>query len=244
MRAQEALLVSSYRRVPRDKARAGKMRCGPASDGPGFRPSSGMCNWRSSGAARSGSDRQQQEPDSAGGVVEAAHRAASRPPKGRYVQVRTRFAKDPAATFGELRLHFVTDNVRAVLTSLSAEGRAQRSGKLQQGLLASGAKITKSSPNVQIKWDIDNPDKDELRYRINYRLDARKSGVRAQAERGSRQRLRWETPRCPRVSIAIRVEASESCEPPDRPPSTRTSRARVVDNTPHVFKSVGINGRR
>jgi hypothetical protein len=164
------------------------------------------------------------------------------------VQVRTRFAKDPQATFGELRLHFVTDNVRAVITSLNAEGRAQRSGKLQQGLLASGAKITKSSPNVQIKWDIDNPDKDELRYRIHYRLDGQKEWRDALKPNDvfTRSDFDWDTTSLPEGLYRIRVEASdELVNPPDRTTKhSLESGIVVVDNTAPVFKQIGINGRR
>ncbi len=211
----------------------------------------GMVQWRSSGSVevetRSGNT---QEPDSSWSAwskpLTAPAKAGS--PKGRYVQVRTRFAKDPQATFGELRLHFVTDNVRAVITSLNAEGRAQRSGKLQQGLLASGAKIVKSTPNVQVKWDIDNPDKDELRYRIHYRLDGQKEWRDALKPNDvfTRSDFDWDTTSLPEGLYRVRVEASdELVNPPDRVTKhALESGIVVVDNTAPLFKSVGINGRR
>jgi hypothetical protein len=211
----------------------------------------GMVQWRSTGSVevetRSGNT---QEPDASWSAwskpLTAPAKAGS--PKGRYVQVRTRFAKDPQATFGELRLHFVTDNVRAVITSLNAEGRAQRSGKLQQGLLASGGKVTKGSTNVAIKWDIDNPDKDDLRYRIFYRLDGQKEWRDALKpnEVFTRSDFEWDTTSLPEGLYRVRVEASdELVNPPEK--STKhalESGIVVVDNTAPVFKNVGINGRR
>jgi len=211
----------------------------------------GMLSWRSTGSleveTRSGNT---QEPDSSWSAwskpLTAPAKAGS--PKGRYVQVRTRFAKDPAATFGELRVHFVTDNVRAVITSLSAEGRAQRSGKLQQGLLSSGGKVTKSTPNVAIKWDIENPDKDDLRYRISYRLDGQKEWRDALKPNDvfTRSDFDWDTTSLPEGLYRVRVEASdELVNPPDRiTKHALESGIVLVDNTAPTFKSIAINGRR
>lgn len=211
----------------------------------------GMLTWRSSGSVevetRSGNT---QEPDSSWSAwskpLTAPAKAQS--PKGRYVQLRTRFAKDPAATFGEVRFHFLTDNLRAVVTNVSAEGRTQRSGKLQQGLSSSGGKAPKPSTSVSIKWDIDNPDKDDLRYRIHYRLDGQKEWRDAlkPSEIFTRSDFDWDTTSLPEGLYRVRVEATdELVNPPDRTTKhSRESGIVLVDNTPPVFKALSMNGRR
>jgi hypothetical protein len=168
--------------------------------------------------------------------------------KGRYVQIRTRFAKDPKATFGEVRLHFLTDNARALLKDINAEGRAQRSGKLSTGLSSSGGKAAKPSTTVNLKWDVENPDKDDLRYRISYRLDTQKEWRDAlkPGEVFTKTDYDWDTTSLPEGLYRIRVEVSdELVNPPDR--VTRHSLESgvvLVDNTPPVFRSLSINGRK
>jgi len=210
----------------------------------------GNLSWRSTGSVevetRSGNT---QDPDTTWSAWSKPLTQPGKPasPKGRYVQIRARF-KDAAASFGEVRFHFVTDNVRAVITSVSAEGRSQRSGRLQTGLQSSGGKISKSSTSVSIKWDIDNPDKDELRYRIFYKLEGQTQWREAlkPTDIHTKSDLDWDTTSLPEGLYRIRVESTdELVNPPDK--VTRHSLESglvLVDNTPPLFKSLAIAGRK
>ncbi len=168
--------------------------------------------------------------------------------RGRYVQMRARFGKDPNASFSEVRFHFVTDNVRALIKSISADGRAQRSGRLQTGLQSSGGKVSKSSPSVSVRWDVENPDRDELRYRIFYRLDAQTTWRDAlkPAEIFTRTDYEWDTSTLPEGLYRMRVEATdELVNAPDKiTKHAAESGVIVVDNTPPLFGALAINGRR
>jgi hypothetical protein len=148
-----------------------------------------------------------------------------------------------------LRLHFVTDNARAVITSIEAKSGAGGEGDgLKTGLVASGGKANKPSPTVKVKWNVENPDKDELRYRVTYRRegqaiwrDALKPGdVFVKTE------LDWETTALPEGTYRVRVEATdEIANPPER--ITRhalESGPVLVDNTPPLFRSLTLQGRR
>src|SRR5207302_1961078 len=90
---------------------------------------------------------------------------------GRYAQVRARWGKDPAAVLREVKLSFVTDNARAVVTSIEAVPRGQSKPTLKTGISASGGEAPKPASAIKVSWKVDNPDQDELRYRISYRLD-------------------------------------------------------------------------
>jgi len=133
-------------------------------------------------------------------------------PKGRYLQVRARFGKDPTAALSEVEVAFITDNARALVTSITAESRLQRKGGVGTGLLQSGGKIGKPSTSIALKWETENPDKDDLRYRVYYRQEGQKEWRDASSpERSSPSRASIGTrPRFPRASIASRSKRPTS----------------------------------
>jgi hypothetical protein len=88
-------------------------------------------------------------------------------PPARYLQVRARFAKDPKAVLSDVDVSFVTDNLRAVLTEVTLKGDRGSEDVVR----ASGGPVSrKPDANMTINWKVDNPDKDELRYRLKYKL--------------------------------------------------------------------------
>ena len=114
--------------------------------------------------------------------------------------------------------------------------------------IASGGKIAKPSSTVKVKWEVENPDKDELRFRVVYRKegqalwrDALKPG-----DVYTKSDLDWETTALPEGTYRVRVEATdEIANPPDR--VTRhvlESGPILVDNTPPLFRALTLNGRR
>jgi hypothetical protein len=195
---------------------------------------------------RSGST---QDPDSSWSAWTKPLTTSGKPgtAKGRYVQMRARF-KDGNATFGEVRFHFLTENVRAIIKSISADGRAQRSGRLSTGLQASGGKVTKGSPNVSVRWDVENPDRDELRYRIFYRLDSQQTWRDAlkPTDIYTQSSYEWDTSTLPEGLYRMRVEATdELVNAPDKiTKHSLESSVIVVDNTAPLFGGLAINGRK
>lgn len=167
-------------------------------------------------------------------------------PAGRYLQVRARWSRDPKAVLREIRIPFVTDNLRAVLKEVTAESGAspRDSSKLEE----SGGPISdKSNSKVNLKWKVDNPDKDKLRYRVSYQLigtnewyDALKPNEILTSENYS-----WETADLPEGRYRIRVSASdELSNPPTRAKNHRLESGVVlVDNTPPTIADLRANGR-
>jgi hypothetical protein len=218
----------------------------------GMRATWGQLSWTTTGPVelqtRSGNTA---EPDGTwspwSNALAAPGKIAS--PPGRYIQLRGRWSRDPGAVVSDLKLHFVTDNARAVVTSVESTSVVAGQGEgLKTGIQASGGKAPKPSSTVKVKWEVDNPDKDELRFRVVYRKegqnlwrDALKPG-----EVYTKSDLDWDTTALPEGTYRVRVEASdEVSNPPGR--VTRhvlESGPILVDNTPPLFRSVTLQGRR
>ena len=169
-------------------------------------------------------------------------------PPGRYVQMRVRFGKDATAVVRELTLSFITDNARAIVTSIDASAKSQPRGPLKTGIVASGADTPKAEHKVKISWKVDNPDQDELRYRLHYRIDGQQTwrSILKPAEKLSRADYEWDVSALPEGTYRIKVEATdEMANPPDKVTShTLESATVVVDTTAPVFKALSIAGRQ
>jgi hypothetical protein len=146
-----------------------------------------------------------------------------------------------------VHLYFVTDNARAIITSVDASQRS--SGKsLKQGIQASGGESPRPGSSVKISWRVDNPDQDEMRYRLYYRLDseAQWRPMLKPSEKLTSTDYSWDTSSLPEGTYRIMVEGTdELSNPPDRVQKhSQTSGPVLVDNTPPVFKSLDLRGRR
>src|SRR5690606_17137822 len=88
---------------------------------------------------------------------------------GRYLQVRTRLLDGKTSEVRRIDVPFVTDDLRAVVTDVSAKALAVTSGS--KGVVESGSPLSdKASSKVKLSWKVENPDEDSLRYRVEYRL--------------------------------------------------------------------------
>ena len=216
----------------------------------GLRATFGKLGWRAEGnvelSTRSGNTL---VPDTSWSAWSAGLTAPGevKSPAARYVQIRARWSKDPKAVLREITLPFVTDNARAIVTSIEA---IQRGGSraLKTGLAASGGESPKASSTIRVSWKVDNVDLDELRYRLSYRLDGQTTWRSAlkPGEKLTRTDYEWETASLPEGTYRLMVDASdELSNPPDRAHRhTLESGAVLVDNTPPVFKALAMNGRR
>jgi hypothetical protein len=215
----------------------------------GIRARFGQLSWDASGAlelsTRTGNTKEPDDTWSAWSNPLAAP-ALVTSPVGRYLQVRARFAKDPKAVLNQVEIAFLTDNLRAVLTTVDARGNDGESGDDQPK--PSGGPVTRrAETTVNLTWKIDNPDKDELRYRLQYRLlgtndwfDLLKAG-----EKLSKETYSWETADLPEGRYRVRVTASdETSNPPDRvTKDARESGIVLVDNTPPSISDLTAAGQ-
>jgi hypothetical protein len=216
----------------------------------GLRATFGKLGWRAEGnvelSTRSGNTL---VPDTSWSAWSAGLTAPGevKSPAARYVQIRARWSRDPKAVLREITLPFVTDNARAIVTSIEAAPRGG-SRALKTGIAASGGEAPKPSSSVRVSWKVDNTDLDELRYRLSYRLEGQTTWRSAlkPGEKLTRTDYEWETSSLPEGAYRLMVDASdELSNPPDRAlRHSLESGVVLVDNTPPVFKALAMNGRR
>jgi hypothetical protein len=169
-------------------------------------------------------------------------------PPARYLQIRARFNKDPKAVLSAVDIAFVTDNLRAIVTQVDAKG-AGSGDSLDETLTSSGGPVSKKpETSIALSWKVDNPDKDELRYRIQYRMIGSTNwfDLLKPAEKLTKETYSWETSDLPEGRYRIRVVATdELSNPPDRVTRDEMESGVVlVDNTPPSIENLRIQGRR
>ncbi|WP_437645992.1 hypothetical protein [Sorangium sp. So ce362] len=216
----------------------------------GLRATFGRLTWRSDGAleleTRSGNTDAPDSTWSPWSPALAAPGDAKSPP-ARFAQIRARFGRDPGAVLREVKLSFVTDNARAVVTSIEAAPKGQTKPP-RTSLPSSGGEAPKPVSSLQLTWKVDNPDQDDLRYRLSYRMEGQSTwrSLLKPGEKVTRAEYVWDTTALPEGEYRLLVEASdELANPPERTQRHSLESGTVlVDNTPPVFRALALQGRR
>jgi hypothetical protein len=215
----------------------------------GLRARFGHLTWQGTGplevSTRSGDTR---APDATWSAWQGpiAQGGPSPSPAGRFVQVRARL-RDASATIADVTVAFATENLRAVVTDVEAHEKGA-AHETKEGLPASGGEPPKHDSVVHVSWKVDNPDSDELRYRVQFRREGQARWIDATPPDDvlTKPELEWDTAALPEGSYRLRVDASdEIANPPDDVTHHALESGPVrVDNTPPVFKTLAVNGRR
>jgi len=215
----------------------------------GMRAQFGMLEWQGEGTleleTRSGNT---DKPDDS---WSAWSRPMAKPakvvsPASRYLQIRARFSRDPKAVLREVKVAFVTDNVRALVTDVSAG--ADKSDTGSSSVPESGGPLGEPSTKIEMSWKVENPDNDKLRYRLFYKPigGANWFSIVDSEEELTKPSYSWDTNGLPEGHYRVRVDASdELSNPPDR--VTRhslESRTIIVDNTPPQLTKLTLAGTR
>lgn len=166
----------------------------------------------------------------------------------RYVQVRARFSRDPNAVLHEVTVPFVTDNVRPVVTEVTAAAKGGPAKEPASALPASGGEVAKHDAVVKVTWKVDNPDNDALRYRVSFQREGQqiwRDALKAD-EVLTKAEYDWDTSALPEGRYRVRVEASdELANAPDQVQKhVLVSEVVLVDNTPPRFDRLELTGRR
>lgn len=215
----------------------------------GIRARFGQISWAASGkvelSTRTGNT---QKPDETWSDWSAPLSKASQVTSadGRYLQVRARLLDGDKSEVRRIDVPFVTDNLRAVVTDVSAKALAITSGST--GVVESGSPLEgKASSKVKLSWTVDNPDEDSLRYRVEYRLEDSASWFDA-LDPGSvhtSSSYDWDTENLPEGKYRVRVTATdELSNPPLRVKRHHfQSQQILVDNTAPQLTKLALNGR-
>ncbi|MGD0527968.1 MAG: hypothetical protein ABSE49_22735, partial [Polyangiaceae bacterium] len=168
-------------------------------------------------------------------------------PEGRFIQVRAKLL-DAGATIADVSVPFVTKNLRAVVTEVAArqkgshESRDSKESKEKDGVPASGNELPRHDAVVHVTWKVDNPDNDDLRYRVSFHRDGQTRWLDATTpdEVLTRSELDWDTSSLPEGKYRVRVDASdELANPPSDTMHFALETSQVlVDNTPPVIKTL------
>jgi len=216
----------------------------------GLRARFGHITWNGTGAlevsTRAGDT---QTPDATWSAWSApvANGAATSGPAGRFLQVRARL-RDAAATLSDVTVAFVTENLRAVVTEVDAHPRGASDDHGKDGIPPSGAQPPKHDSVVHVSWKVDDPDSDQLRYRVSFRREGDTRWIEATRPDDvlTKKELDWDTSALPEGKYRLRVDASDEMA---NPPGEATHHALemgpvLVDNTPPVFRTLAAQGRR
>lgn len=214
----------------------------------GLRARFGKLSWEATGAlqvsTRTGNTK---EPDDTWSAWSAGFAAPAMidSPAARYLQVRARFGNDPNAVLSQIEVSFLTDNLRAVITSVDAKSTDSDG---DDTLRSSGGPITrKPESTVALTWKVDNPDKDDLRYRLQYRQVGSNAwfDLLKPQEKLTKESYSWETSDLPEGRYRLRLVATdELSNPPDRVTRDEMeSPVILVDNTPPVVDALKVAGK-
>lgn len=218
----------------------------------GLRAHFGQLSWTASGAielsTRSGNTQQPDDTWSAWSDGFTQPGMVKSPP-ARYIQIRARWNKDPQAALSDVTLPFVTDNLRAVISSVEVDRDKDESVSEGSDIGSSGGPVSdEADPVIKLKWKVENPDSDELRYRLQYRLQGTNEwlDVLKPGRLLTKNQFEWDTSDLPEGHYRLRVQVSdELSNPPDRVKKHELSSATlVVDNTPPALVSLEAAGRR
>ncbi len=170
-------------------------------------------------------------------------------PKGRYLQLRARLL-EPRASLKEVSAAYVTDNLRATVTDMSVQTAGEETFHEPDGKVrTSGGPVSVGEGDeVEVTWNVDNPDKDVLRYRLAYQLIGTATWIDMlePSERLTKTRYQWNTASLPEGRYRVRVEASdELSNPPEQVKrDALVSHVVVVDNTAPRVERLVIEGNR
>jgi hypothetical protein len=215
----------------------------------GMRAHYGMLDWTADGAlelqTRSGNT---DKPDTTwsdwSGAL--AQPGEVKSPAARYLQIRARWNKDPAAVLREVKLAFVTDNARAVLTDVSAGDTKTDTGGAN--VPASGGAPDEPNNKLRISWKVDNPDNDELRFRVFFRPvgNAIWRSLLGPDEILNKKEYSWDTTGMPEGRYRVRIDASdELANPPGRAlQHSLESSSFLIDGTPPVLSKLTLKGNK
>ncbi|HEX2731387.1 MAG TPA: hypothetical protein VHM70_07280 [Polyangiaceae bacterium] len=169
-------------------------------------------------------------------------------PPARFFQVRARFNQDANAVLSEVSIPFITDNLRATISSVQFENSSSKAmAKPSAKLIASGGPISeRPDEDISITWKVDNPDKDDLRYWLKYKREGTSEwfDILDPNEKLTKTSYSWDTADLPEGRYRVRVIVSDVLSnSPDRALQHQLDSYVVfVDNTPPEVRGLKVDG--
>jgi len=164
----------------------------------------------------------------------------------RYLQLRFSWAADGGAVLRSVELAYRPLNQRAVITEVNPDSPFFSAGKSASKKKSGDKEIDvstrtvaalaadKHDPKLELNWKVDNPDDDELRYRLWYRAVGEKvwRPILRDDQVLTRTRYEWDTESVPegRYEIKLKADDSPSNDPAEVLSDEYVSVPVLVDN--------------
>ncbi|HJL15295.1 MAG TPA: hypothetical protein RMH99_06555 [Sandaracinaceae bacterium LLY-WYZ-13_1] len=209
----------------------------------------GQLTWRAQGAlvfqTRSGNTETPDETWSEWSS-DLTDDAPVRSPRGRFLQVRARFERDPDAVLRAVSVYFLPQNQRPVVTDVRLEGDNEAATKKMRAERQDF--VPDPSAEYDLEWDVRNPDGDRLRYRLHYRREDQSvwRDMLGPGEELTDDEYEWNTASIPDGWYVVRVTASDE---PDNPADLVLTDAREsepirIDNHAPRIEALRRQGTR
>ena len=199
-----------------------------------FRSRWGQLTWRGHGKfnfqTRTGNTEEPDDSWSRWSKSSDTHKAIKSPP-ARFIQIRARFAGKGSDTLHAVELYYLPQNQRAIVRNVG----------LKKSALSDSSEPHKPSTKYSLKWDVDNPDKDSLQYKLSYRREGQpiwRPMFRNDVTH-TKKTYDWETSSLPDGYYIVKVQASdERANPQDTALrlSAISEPIRIDNHPPHVEK--------
>lgn len=216
----------------------------------GLRATFGQLTWRATGpvelSTRTGNT---EKPDASWSPWSPAMAAPSKiaSPPARYLQIRARFSRDPSAIVREITAYFVTDNARAVVTSVTVGEPGASDTKKSDSVPESGGDLAEAKSKLKLSWKVNNPDNDSLRFRLFYRFEDATvwRPILPAHEILTKTSYEWDTAGLPEGTYRIKVEASDELANPPLQTLRHSleSGTVLIDNTPPLIQQLTVAGK-
>jgi hypothetical protein len=220
-----------------------------------FRSRWGKITWRGSGRlsfqTRSGNTEKPDDSWSAWSTP-LERPGPVRSPAARFLQVRARLSAGGDPILYAVTAYYLPQNQNTVLKEIGVEPRsgkpstAKRSSRSKPS--ARGDEPPAPTTVYQVDWKTDNPDGDELRFRLRYRSEGQKiwRHILKESETLTKTRYEWDTEGIPDGYYRIRVDASDELANPARYAlqTSEISEPFLIDNHPPRLEGLRAAGKR
>jgi sugar lactone lactonase YvrE len=155
-----------------------------------------------------------------------------RSPHARFLQIRARFDRDPAAELRALTAYFLPQNQRTYVTEVRVEGVNKAATDLMQA--ERQHHVPDASTQYKLAWTVDNPDGDRIRSRLRFRQEGQRvwRDILRSDNVLTDESYPWETESVPDGWYVVSVEASDELDNPGTLTlrDTRHSEPILIDN--------------
>jgi hypothetical protein len=174
-----------------------------------------------------------------------------RSPRARFLQIQAQLGTDPNTVLYAVRAFYLPKNQRAIVKEIKVEPHSSKRS-IQKDKKKSGNNPSVQFPNkptniYKITWKVENPDDDQLRYRLKYRAEGQKQWREAlrETEILTEKHYEWDTSGVPDGYYRFWVSASDELDNP-KPTSLKMaveSEPVLIDNHPPRIDALRVVGK-